>query len=216
MAISQLDNTEFPLEIWLPFLQKRPVVRCSPGYMIYLQGTDATCFYFLKEGRVKSFIQSEDGAERVLTVYEAGSLLGEAAFFDGLPRMSSATALSPCHLVPIDRELVSQQFSANPALAMSMIEYLARKVRMLSDHLDHMAFRPAKWRLAEHILSLSPVGDFVKCNQEEIASAISTSRVTVSRILNELAHDGLIELGYRKIRLVDHEELRRRCMGNEI
>ena len=213
MAVKHPDNTEFPLEIWLPFLQKRPVVRCSPGYMIYLQGTDPTCFYFLKEGRVKSFMQSEDGAERVLTVYESGSLLGEAAFFDGLPRMSSAIALSPCHLVPIDRELVSQQFAANPALAMSMIEYLARKVRMLSDHLDHMAFRPAKWRLTEHILSLSPVGDFVKCNQEEIASAISTSRVTVSRILNELAREGLVELGYQKVKILDREQLLKICSG---
>ena len=213
MAVKHPDNTEFPLEIWRPFLQKRPVVRCSPGYMIYLQGTDPTCFYFLKEGRVKSFMQSEDGAERVLTVYESGSLLGEAAFFDGLPRMSSAIALSPCHLVPIDRELVSQQFAANPALAMSMIEYLARKVRMLSDHLDHMAFRPAKWRLAEHILSLSPAGDFVKCNQEEIASAISTSRVTVSRILNELAREGLVELGYQKVKILDREQLLKICSG---
>ena len=213
MTVKHPDNTEFPLEIWLPFLQKRPVVRCSPGYMIYLQGTDPTCFYFLKEGRVKSFMQSEDGAERVLTVYESGSLLGEAAFFDGLPRMSSAIALSPCHLVPIDRELVSQQFAANPALAMSMIEYLARKVRMLSDHLDHMAFRPAKWRLAEHILSLSPAGDFVKCNQEEIASAISTSRVTVSRILNELAREGLVELGYQKVKILDRDRLLKICSG---
>ena len=213
MGVKHPDNTEFPLEIWLPFLQRRPVVRCSAGYMIYLQGTAPTCFYFLKEGRVKSFMQSEDGAERVLTVYESGSLLGEAAFFDGLPRMSSAIALSPCHLVPIDRELVSQQFAANPALAMSMIEYLARKVRMLSDHLDHMAFRPAKWRLTEYILSLSPVGDFVKCNQEEIASAISTSRVTVSRILNELAREGLVELGYQKVKILDREQLLKICSG---
>jgi len=202
----------FPIEIWLPYLERRPVVRCSPGYMVYLQGTQATCFYFLKSGRVKSFIQSEDGAERVLTVFEAGSLLGEAAFFDGLPRVSSAVALTPCQLVPIDRELVSQQFAQDPALAMSMIRYLARKVRMLSDHLDHMAFRPAKWRVAEHLLSLSPTDSFVQCNQEEIAAAVSVSRVTVSRILNELAREGLVELGYRKLRISDRAQLEKRCL----
>jgi len=212
MSRSNLDNTDFPLEIWLPFLRQRPIVRCSPGYLIYLQGTDATCFYFLKEGRVKSFIHSEDGAEQVLTVYEAGSLFGEAAFFDELPRVSSAIAITPCQLVPIDRELVSEQFVQNPALAMSMIRYLARKVRMLSDHLDHIAFRPAKWRLAEHLLSLLPDDNFVQCNQEEIAAAISASRVTVSRLLNDLARDGLVELGYRKIRIIDREMLSYCCL----
>ncbi len=212
MDRTYLDNTDFPLEIWLPFLECRPVVRCSPGYLIYLQGTEATCFYFLKEGRVKSLIQSEDGAEQVLNVYEAGSLFGEAAFFDELPRVSSAVALTSCQLVPIDRELVSQQFTLNPALAMSMIRYLAQKVRMLSDHLDHIAFRPAKWRLAEHILSLPCENGYIQCNQDEIASSISTSRVTVSRLLNELAREGLVELGYRKIKIADREILARLCI----
>lgn len=209
------DHMDFPREIWMPFVAHRAVVRCSPGFHIYLQGSEATCFYYLKEGRVKSFIQSEDGAEQVLTVYEAGSLFGEAAFFDELPRVSSAVALEPCQLVPIDRELVTEQFARDPSLAMSMMKYLARKVRLLSDHLDHIAFRPAKWRLAEHLLSLSPDDGFVRCNQDEIAAAISVSRVTVSRILNELARDGLVELGYRKLRILDRERMRRSCMGEE-
>ena len=53
---------DFPAGIWETFAKSRPPVRCSPGYLIYLQDTEATCFYFLKSGRVKSFIQSEDGA----------------------------------------------------------------------------------------------------------------------------------------------------------
>ena len=97
---------DFPAGIWEPFATQRPPIRCSAGYLIYLQDTEATCFYFLKSGKVKSFIQSEDGAERVLNVYTAGNLFGEASFFDELPRLSSAVALTPCEIVPIDRELV--------------------------------------------------------------------------------------------------------------
>ena len=123
-------------------------MRCSPGHLIYLQDTEATCFYYLKKGRVKSFIQSADGAERVLNLYRAGSLFGEASFFDELPRVSSAIALTPCELVPIDRELVTQAVATDPELAMSMLKYLARTVRLLSGQLDDMAFRPVPWRLA--------------------------------------------------------------------
>lgn len=54
-------DLDFPAHIWAPFAQGRPPIRCSPGYLIYLQGTEATCFYYLKEGQVRSFIQSEDG-----------------------------------------------------------------------------------------------------------------------------------------------------------
>lgn len=204
-------HLDIPAHIWAPFARRRAPIRCSPGFLIYLQGTEATCFYYLKEGRVKSFIQSEDGAERVLNLYEAGSLFGEASFFDELPRVSSAVALTSCQLVPIDRELVTQEIARNPELALAMMKYLARTVRLLSAHVDDMAFRPAEWRVAQYLLSAASGQDQVSCTQEEIASSISVSRVTVSRILNQFSRRGLVALGYRSISLLDRRTLETLC-----
>lgn len=202
---------DFPAELWAPFANSRPPILCSPGYLIYLQGTEATCFYYLKQGRVRSFIQSEDGGERVLSLYGPGSLFGEAAFFDGLPRVSSAVALTPCQLVPIDRELVTREIARDPELAMAMLSYLARTVRMLSDQVDQMAFRPAQWRVAQFLLSLAPEGGAVQCSQEDVAAAVSASRVTVSRILNGFARRGWVELGYRTLTLRSPSALEKLC-----
>lgn len=202
---------DFPAGIWEAFAKSRPPVRCSPGYLIYLQDTEATCFYFLKSGRVKSFIQSEDGAERVLNVYQAGNLFGEASFFDELPRVSSAVAVVPCEIVPIDRELVTQEFARNPELALAMMQYLARTVRLLSGQVDQMAFRPARWRVANYLLTLSPAGGPVSCTQDDIAAAVSASRVTVSRVLADFARQGWVELGYRTINLLEPEQLKELC-----
>ena len=185
---------DFPAGIWEAFAQGRPPVRCSPGYLIYLQDTQATCFYYLRSGQVKSFLQSEDGGERVLNIYHGGSLFGEASFFDGLPRVSSAVALTPCQIVPIDREQVTQEFVRDPELALAMMKYLARTVRLLSSQVDQMAFRPARWRVASYLLSPGSL----TCTQEDIAAAVSASRVTVSRILNEFAKTGCIWRGSRK------------------
>lgn len=198
---------DFPAGIWETFAQSRPPVRCSPGYLIYLQDTDATCFYYLKSGRVRSFLQSEDGEERVLNVYHAGSLFGEASFFDELPRVSSAVALTPCEIVPIDRELVSQEFARNPELALAMMKYLARTVRLLSGQVDQMAFRPARRRVADYLLALAPKTGPVSCTQEDIAAAVSVSRVTVSRVLNTFARAGWVELGYRGVTILDPDAL---------
>ena len=202
---------DFPAGIWEAFAKSRPPVRCSPGYLIYLQDTEATCFYFLKSGRVKSFIQSEDGGERVLNIYKSGSLFGEASFFDELPRVSSAVALTPCEIVPIDRELVTQEFARNPELALAMMKYLARTVRLLSEQVDQMAFRPARWRVANCLLTLASGAGAVSCTQDDIAAAVSASRVTVSRVLNEFAQRGWVELSYRTIRLAEPEPLKRLC-----
>ena len=202
---------DFPAGIWEAFAKSRPPVRCSPGYLIYLQNTEATCFYYLKSGKVKSFLQSEDGGERVLNIYRAGNLFGEASFFDELPRVSSAIALSSCEIVPIDRELVTQEFARNPELALAMMQYLARTVRLLSGQVDQMAFRPARWRVANYLLTLSPGSGPVSCTQEDIAAAVSASRVTVSRVLNEFARRGWIALGYRTITLLQSEQLKLLC-----
>ena len=202
---------DFPAGIWEPFAKSRPPVRCSPGYLIYLQNTQATCFYYLKSGKVKSFIQSEDGGERVLNLYTAGSLFGEASFFDELPRVSSAVAVVPCEIVPIDRELVSQEFAKKPELALAMVKYLARTVRLLSGQVDQMAFRPARWRVANYLLTLAGRDGMVSCTQEDIAAAVSASRVTVSRVLNEFARSGWVELGYRTISLMAPERLDELC-----
>ena len=204
-------HLDIPAHIWAPFARRRAPIRCSPGFLIYLQGTEATCFYYLKEGRVKSFIQSEDGAERVLNLYEAGSLFGEASFFDELPRVSSAVALTSCQLVPIDRELVTQEIARNPELALAMMKYLARTVRLLSSQVDQMAFRPARWRVAWYLLSHAPEGGAIPCTQEDIAAAVSVSRVTVSRILTDFARRGWGALGYRSLTLREPDALNALC-----
>lgn len=202
---------DFPAGIWEAFARSRPPVRCPTGYLIYLQNTEATCFYYLKSGKVKSFLQSEDGGERVLNIYRAGNLFGEASFFDELPRVSSAIALSSCEIVPIDRELVTQEFARNPELALAMMKYLARTVRLLSGQVDQMAFRPARWRVANYLLTLSTQTGTVSCTQEDIAAAVSASRVTVSRVLSDFSQAGWIALGYRTIALLEPERLKESC-----
>lgn len=213
MSNTSFHELDLPAGIWETFAQNRPPIRCSDGYLIYLQNTEATCFYYLKSGRVKSFIQSEDGAERALNIYTAGSLFGEASFFDELPRVSSAVALSPCEIVPIDRELVREEIARDPELAMAMLKYLARTVRLLSAQVDDMAFRPAQQRVARYLLGFSPApGGVLRCTQEEIAAAVSASRVTVSRILNEFVRQGWLETGYRSLKLLQPERLQALCV----
>ena len=85
MEYANTFSLDFPVELWRPFAQDRPSVRCSSGYLIYLQGTEATCFYYLKKGKVKSFIQSEDGAERTLNLYQQGSSSGRHPFLTNCP-----------------------------------------------------------------------------------------------------------------------------------
>ena len=189
---------------WGVLAEGRRPRRFQPGQLIYLQGTQPHCFYYLLSGTARSFISTRSGEERVLTVHRAGDLMGEASFFDQYPRVSSAMAVTECQTVSVDQRQLSDLFSRRPELALPMLQYLARTVRMLSGHVDSAAL-PARQRVARYLLSLSPVEDglSLSCTHEEIGQAVGVTRVTVSRALGELARQGTLQLGYRQITLLD-------------
>ena len=195
-------------QIWAPLAEgQRPGIYV-PGQFIYLQGTQADTFFYLVSGAARSFISSESGGERVLTVHRAGDLMGEASFFDERPRVSSAVALVRSEAISVDRERLNAVFRAHPDLALPMLQYLARTVRMVTGHVDDMSFLRADQRVARYLLSLPAEADgSLRCTHEEIGAAVGVSRVTVSRALGAFARRGWVETGYRSMRLRDRQAL---------
>ena len=192
---------------WTLLAEGRSPRKYRIGQLIYLQGTRPECFYYLISGSVRSFISSSAGEERVLTIHRAGDLMGEASFFDGCPRVTSATALEDCRILTIDRPQLDAAFQRHPELALPMLQHLARTVRMLSDHVESSSL-PAQQRVARWLLA-QPLGEggALKATHEGIGQAVGLSRVTVSRVLGELAARGLVELGYRSIAILDWDVL---------
>lgn len=192
---------------WTPLADGQPTQHKEPGQLIYLQDTRAECFYYIVSGTAKCFISSPEGEERILTLPHAGELIGEAAFFDQQPRMSSAMAVTKCELVAVDRQRLEQVFSTCPSLAIAMLEDLARRVRLLSEHVDG-EFLQADKRIARHLLSLIPEADGrLRCTHEEIGASVGVSRVTVSRVLGEFDKKGWVQTGYKLLRLLDRDAL---------
>ncbi len=174
------------------------------GQLVYLQGARPDRFYYLISGTARSFISTGDGEERVLAVHRAGDLMGEASFFDGCPRVTSAMALEDCLILSVDRAQLDAAFQRHPELALPMLQYLARTVRMLSGHVESSAL-PARQRVARWLLAQP--GRTLKTTHEGIGQAVGLSRVTVSRVLGELSALGLAELGYRSVAVLDRAGL---------
>ena len=192
---------------WAPLAEGQNPRRYEPGQIIYLQGAEAAQFYYILSGTVKCFLSSAEGDERILTLHHGGDLIGEAAFFDRQPRVASAVAVTPCALVAVDRPRLETVFAKYPELAVSMLEYLARTVRILSAHVDG-SFLSAKQRIARYLLTLPASQDgALHCTHEEIGSSVGTSRVTVSRVLGSLERQGVLETGYRTVRICSRSTL---------
>ncbi len=197
-------GTGLPAELFAPLFSAGPVLSYPRGQLIYLQGQTPEYLYCLQSGTVRTSILSDQGEEKLLTTYRSGAIFGEASFFDGMPRVSTAVAQTACRIIRLDRPTVEDLFRRHPELATAMIAYLARTVRLLSGHVDTMSFQSADRRLRELLLNHP---DPIRLTHEELASALSVSRVTVSRLLASYRSRGLIATGYREIRILSRPGL---------
>lgn len=190
-----------------PLAEGRHSKHYAAGQVIYLQGSSANEFYYLVHGTARSYISSPDGGERSLTLHHPGDLMGEASFFDECPRVSSGVAVTKCEVISITKKMLDETFRLHPDLAYPMLQYLARTVRMLSQHVDEATFLPASQRLARHLLANAKENIPFPCTHEELGFTIGVSRVTVSRLLSEFARKGILKTGYRSLTIIDRTKL---------
>lgn len=200
-------GTGLPPEVFAPFFSAGPAIPYQRGQLIYMQGQAPDFLYCLLEGSVRTSILSDQGEEKLLTIYRAGSIFGEASFFDGMPRVSTATAKTDCQIVRLEHQTVDLLFQQHPSLASTMIAYLARTVRLLSGHVDTMSFQNAGQRLAKLLLHYPTTDNAIHATHEELASALGVSRVTVSRILSGFSQKGYLKTSYGTIILLDKNAL---------
>ena len=192
---------------WNLLAEGRSPRKYQAGQLVYLQGTRPDCFYYLVSGSVRSFISTADGEERVLAVHRSGDLMGEASFFDGCPRVTSAMALEDCLILAVDRAQLDAAFQHHPELALPMLQYLARTVRTLSGHVEASSL-PAQQRIARWLLGQpAAAGGSIRATHEGIGQAVGLSRVTVSRVLGDFALQDIVELGYRSVTVLDRDRL---------
>lgn len=205
------DFTPLPKEAEEIFEHFRPERTYKKGETIYRQGEQADSFYYVKKGQVKIFFNSPDGMEKTLSLVGKGSILGEAAFFDQMPRVSSAKTISPCTIIAINRSALLNAFRENPNLALHLLTLQAQSIRMLSSHVSSITFQRADRRIAGVLLQAKTKKNnqsVVTLTHEDIGYMVGVSRVTVSKILNDFAKRNLIKTAYRSVILTDIEALK--------
>lgn len=195
------------MPLWQPLAQGRQPRVYAPGQFIYLQGEQPREFFYLLSGTARSFLSSTEGEERVLALHRGGGLMGEASFFDGCPRVSSAVAVSECRAVAVTWRRLEEVLAANPQLAIPMLRHLAHTVGQLSGQVNDLSFQGAEGRLAAQLLREVDGQGRVNVTQEELGFRIGATRVTVARVLRKWASRGWVETGYGVLRILDGNAL---------
>jgi CRP-like cAMP-binding protein len=179
----------------------RKIVHVRPRRSFFAQGDPADCVFYLQTGRAKLTVISKSGKEATIALLAAKDFVGEesTAGTPGL-RMATATALSACTALRIERETMIRALREENAFSELFLRFLlARSMRTQADLVDQL-FNSSEKRLARILLLMAEYGEpsaeqtlIPKISQETLAEMIGTTRSRVSFFMNRFRKLGLVE-----------------------
>lgn len=110
--------------------------------------------YIVESGRVRVSVCHADGQEKTLYVADTGAMIGESDCILGQPYSSTATVVLPSRVRAVPSALVQELFHADPVFADWLLQYQARKVRLLLGQNMTLSFDRARQRVAKTLLYL--------------------------------------------------------------
>src|SRR6202011_2539402 len=169
----------------------RDMVSFQKKDSIFAQGDSTDGLFFIQKGKVRLSVVSEIGKEATLAILGELDFFGEGGLAGQLLRMSSATAITDCVLLHIEKKAMMLAMSEEPTLSAMFLKYLLqRNIRYQEDLVDQL-FNSSEKRLARVLLLMAHFGKegtpetvVPKISQETLAEMVGTTRSRVSFFMN--------------------------------
>jgi len=179
---------------------RQKIIKYHVKERIFAQGDPSDAVYHVQEGRVKLSVISRQGKEAVVAIVGAGDFFGEGCLAGQPLRMATATALSDCSVMKLDKGEVIRVLHEQPSFSEIFVAHLlSRNIKIEEDLVDQL-FNSSEKRLARVLLLLANFGKqgqpklvIPKMSQETLAEIIGTTRSRVSFFMNRFRAHGFID-----------------------
>ena len=180
----------------------RKIVQVAQKQTIYAQGAACDAVFYIQTGKVRLTVVAKNGKEATIGILNPGDFFGEGVLAGQPLRMGSATALTACELMRIERQAMMLALHQEHALSDLFTAYLlGRNIRYEADLVDQL-FNSSEKRLARVLLLLAHFGKdgkpesvIPKISQETLADMIGTTRSRVSFFMNRFRKLGFLDYG---------------------
>ena len=178
----------------------RTVISCRKNKRLFSQGDPADAIFYIQSGKVKLTVISKQGKEAVVGILGANDFFGEGCLAGQSVRMSSASAMSVCEVMRLEKEHTIRVLHDEPAFSeLFLTHLLCRNIRLEEDLVDQL-FNSSEKRLARVLLLLANYGKEAKqepvipnISQGTLAEIIGTTRSRVNHFMNKFRKLGLID-----------------------
>jgi CRP/FNR family transcriptional regulator, cyclic AMP receptor protein len=180
----------------------------TPNEPIFHVGEPGYSMMGVMVGAVRISLPTWKGKEVILADLPAGELFGEIALLDGKPRSASATALTKCELLVLERRDLLSFLERSPTARLNLMQLLCGRIRQSDERMAEIAFFDLPARLAKALLHYSAQGHGkLSLSQRELAEMAGATRENVNRCLREWQRRGILQLKNRRTIILKPEAL---------
>jgi CRP/FNR family cyclic AMP-dependent transcriptional regulator len=178
---------------------------------VFHAGEPGRSFFLVGAGLIKISL-SRQGREVVLAELGPGDYFGELSLIDGRPRSADAVAAVRTEVLELPQDAFFRVLDAHGAVARKLLVELCRRLREADKQISTLATVDAAGRIVRAILKLAEQharreGEHIVFprapRQRDIAALAGTTRATTSRLIRQLAQQGLLSFSGQA--LIVHE-----------
>jgi CRP/FNR family transcriptional regulator len=167
--------------------------------------------YLVRSGAIRVYYVGPDGREGTLYWIEPGQscILALNSLFTEMPYPAFAAAEADgVEILTLSGAVFRELFAKDQAVQRFLFEQLSGRVYALLQLLEETMRLPQEDRLILLLLGQADGDGIIRLSQEHLARHLGTIREVISRLLRNLASQGLISLAPRKITIRDRDRLR--------
>lgn len=184
------------------------------GKVFYRPEEVTEVLFIIKRGRVQLYRISAEGKKLVITTLGPGSLFGEMALVGEQMHNTFAEAIEDCLICVMSRTDLERLILNKPQVALRVLNITGRRLHEAEERLEDMAFKGIPARLASLLLRVRAEqgsSEIKGLTHQDLAEMVGTYRETATQVLNDLKNEGLIDIGRKRIVILDPEGLEARA-----
>jgi CRP/FNR family transcriptional regulator len=169
---------------------------------LFFEQTRGTAVFVLLEGAVGLTKSTPEGSEIVVRTVRPGETFGEVILFEEDRYPVTATALTPARVLSFARTDILRLLE-HPAFRREFIALLMRKQRYLAERVRYLTAYDVEQRLLIFLREQHGEQPLIvtTLSKKDIAAAIGTTPETLSRLLQRLRREKLLDWKGRSLRI---------------
>ena len=192
-------------------LRSRGTVIHVPAKRVFCKiGDDLKGVYYIAKGRTSHYIISAEGTEKMLYTLSKGWFFGDTCCTLNKTTSLMSKANVDTTLYWITQDVFEELLASNAMFRHAMMTNNALKTLTMRHEIENITFSSCKERLTKlffaavdtsHLIDGSWYGLHVHYSHNDLSVIIGSSRITITKTINELCDEGVIRLLNRRIQV---------------